>query len=225
MALNFRHLLVSVGWTFLSVPHCMSLPQRGRTRMSILRFRSDRQGKLVADRSNNQIMTQNGRIDGTSRYTFSNSMKTTKYPALLSIALTCLLSISASAAERPNILFIVSDDHGWGDLPSNWDKTEVQMPTLDGLAANGVRFTNYHTVPLCAPSRACMFTGQYSSENGMWRGPGGFPGEADYKGIKRDVTMLSEYLSIIDRNLLIQGFFIGASVRPGLRGCKYQLMA
>lgn len=98
--------------------------------------------------------------------------------------------------SRPNILFIVTDDHGWGDLPSNWDKTEVQLPTLDGLAASGVRFTNYHTVPLCGPSRACMFTGQYSSENGMWRGPGNQPvGSDGYRGIKRDVTMLSEFLA------------------------------
>ena len=35
----------------------------------------------------------------------------------------------ASAADRPNILFIVSDDHGWGDLPSNWDTTEVKLPS------------------------------------------------------------------------------------------------
>ena len=96
----------------------------------------------------------------------------------------------------PNILFIVSDDHGWGDLPSNWDKTEVQLPTLEALAAKGVRFPNYHTVPLCGPSRACMFTGQYSTENGMWRGPGQQPlGSPGYRGIKRDVKMLSEHLS------------------------------
>ena len=96
----------------------------------------------------------------------------------------------------PNILFIVSDDHGWGDLPSNWNKTEVQLPSLEGLAASGVRFPNYHTVPLCGPSRACMFTGQYSTENGMWRGPGQQPlGSPGYRGIKRDVKMLSEHLS------------------------------
>jgi arylsulfatase A-like enzyme len=96
----------------------------------------------------------------------------------------------------PNILFIVSDDHGWGDLPSNWDKTEVRLPTLEALAAKGVRFPNYHTVPLCGPSRACMFTGQYSTENGMWRGPGKQPlGSPGYRGIKRDVKMLSEHLA------------------------------
>ena len=99
-------------------------------------------------------------------------------------------------AATPNILFIVSDDHGWGDLPSNWDDTEVRLPTLDALARSGVRFPNYHTVPLCGPSRACMFTGQYSTENGMWRGPGSQPlGSPGYRGIKRDVKMLSQYLS------------------------------
>ena len=107
-----------------------------------------------------------------------------------------VISRSETSPARPNILFIVSDDHGWGDLPSNWDKTEVCLPTLDALAAKGVRFPNYHTVPLCGPSRACMFTGQYSTENGMWRGPGKQPlGSPGYRGIKRDVKMLSEHLA------------------------------
>ena len=105
-------------------------------------------------------------------------------------------SNASPARTLPNILFIVSDDHGWGDLPSNWDKTEVRLPTLDALAAKGVRFPYYHTVPLCGPSRACMFTGQYSTENGMWRGPGKQPlGSPGYRGIKRDVKMLPEHLA------------------------------
>ena len=70
------------------------------------------------------------------------------------------------------------------------------MPALEALAAGGVRFLNYHTEPLCGPSRACMFTGQYSMENGMWRGPSSKigPGAKGYRGIKQDVKMLSEHL-------------------------------
>jgi arylsulfatase A-like enzyme len=114
---------------------------------------------------------------------------------ILGVVLLLIVTAGAAAADRPNILFIVSDDHGWGDLPSNWDRTEVRLPTLDALAAKGVRFPNYHTVPLCGPSRACMFSGQFSTENGMWRGPGNQPlGSSGYRGIKRDVKMLSEHL-------------------------------
>ena len=132
-------------------------------------------------------------------------MRKTKLMRIVVLLLTLALAPgSPSAAELqsrhtdrlPNILFIVSDDHGWGDLPSNWDETEVRLPTLKALAAKGVRFPNYHTVPLCGPSRACMFTGQFSTENGMWRGPGKLPlGSPGYRGIKRDVKMLSEHLA------------------------------
>ena len=90
--------------------------------------------------------------------------------ALAPVATGAWEPVRATDRQPPNILLIVSDDHGWGDLPSNWDQTEVRLPTLDALAGQGVRFPNYHTVPLCGPSRACMFTGvgvQASVEIGL----------------------------------------------------------
>ena len=54
------------------------------------------------------------------------------------------ISHSETSPARPNILFIVSDDHGWGDLPSNWDRTEVLLPALDALAAAGLRFSQFY---------------------------------------------------------------------------------
>ena len=140
-----------------------------------------------------------------SRIKVTSKMKIRSCSRLAVLLVTIVLAPTATfatkpqpggASRSPNILLIVSDDHGWGDLPSNRGKTEVRLPTLEALAAKGVQFPNYHTVPLCGPSRACMFTGQYSTENGMWRGPGRQPlGSPGYRGIKRDVKMLSEHLS------------------------------
>ncbi len=57
----------------------------------------------------------------------------------------------------PNIVFVLVDDMGFSDTGPYG--SEIPTPTLDRLAANGVRFTNYHTTPLCSPSRAAIQTG------------------------------------------------------------------
>ncbi len=58
--------------------------------------------------------------------------------------------------SRPNIVFIVSDDQGYGDAGCYWD-TEVDTPVMDSVACNGVRFTQLRVNPLCAPTRATFF--------------------------------------------------------------------
>ena len=58
----------------------------------------------------------------------------------------------------PNVLFIVLDDTGFGQL--GCFGSPIRTPNLDRLAANGLRFNNMHTTALCSPSRACMLTGR-----------------------------------------------------------------
>ena len=79
---------------------------------------------------------------------------------------------AAGRGERPNVLFIYSDDLGWKDL-SCMGSHYYQTPRLDALATQGMRFTNaYAGAPVCAPSRACLLSGQYAPRHGVlcvWR--------------------------------------------------------
>ena len=78
--------------------------------------------------------------------------------------LTCLVASSfagASAAERPNIIFIMADDLGYGDLGS-YGQQIIQTPRLDQMAAEGIRFTDFYAgATVCAPSRCVLMTGRH----------------------------------------------------------------
>lgn len=63
--------------------------------------------------------------------------------------------------DRPNLLFILADDLGWGDL-SCYGRPDYETPNLDRLAREGVRFTNaYSAAPVCTPTRCAFITGRY----------------------------------------------------------------
>jgi arylsulfatase A-like enzyme len=88
------------------------------------------------------------------------------------LAWTAGLLPSASAATKPNILIIVSDDHGWGDVGANGCK-DIPTPHMDSLARNGVRFTSgYVSGPYCSPTRAGLMTGRYQTRFGHEFNPG-----------------------------------------------------
>src|SRR5215207_1866750 len=77
----------------------------------------------------------------------------------------------ALAADRPNIIFIVADDLGYGELGSYGGK-DIPTPQIDSIARNGVRFTNgYVTTPFCAASRAALLTGRYQTRFGFDNNP------------------------------------------------------
>lgn len=70
-------------------------------------------------------------------------------------------TLSSGQARRPNILFILADDLGFGDL-SCYGRPDYETPNLDRLAGQGVRFANaYSASPLCTPTRCAFITGRY----------------------------------------------------------------
>src|SRR3954463_11924520 len=68
---------------------------------------------------------------------------------------------AAAAATPPNVLFILADDLGYGDL-SCYGRADYQTPVLDAFAKQGIRFTdNYAAAPVCTPTRCAYITGRY----------------------------------------------------------------
>lgn len=103
-------------------------------------------------------------------------------------------ALATSAAPKPNILLIVSDDHGWGDVGVNGCK-DIPTPHLDSLAKNGVRFTSgYVSGPYCSPTRAGLMTGRYQTRFGHEFNPGqALPAEKKF-GLSLNETPLPQKL-------------------------------
>ena len=84
----------------------------------------------------------------------------------------CLLAfgcnqIQQSAPQKPNIIIILSDDQGWGDLSINGN-TNLYTPNIDQLAREGASFENFYVQPVCSPTRAEMLTGRYHARGGVY---------------------------------------------------------
>ena len=96
-------------------------------------------------------------------------------------------------AGAPNVLLIVLDDVGYAQLGCYG--SDIDTPTIDGLAADGIRLANFHTTALCSPTRACLLTGRNHHRSGMGRVADlamGYPG---YWGmVPRENGFLSEIL-------------------------------
>jgi arylsulfatase A-like enzyme len=76
-------------------------------------------------------------------------------------------ALAAEPARRPNVVLILTDDQGYGDLGCHGN-TVLQTPNLDKLHGQSVRLTNYHVDPTCSPTRSALMTGRYSSRTGVW---------------------------------------------------------
>lgn len=77
-----------------------------------------------------------------------------------------------AAGSRPNILVILTDDQGWGDLGSHGNKS-LRTPHLDALAQRSRRFDRFFVSSVCAPTRASFLTGRYHLRTGVFGVTGG----------------------------------------------------
>lgn len=102
-------------------------------------------------------------------------IKTCKF---ILLALTFGLSQNAFAQQKPNIIFILADDMGYGDAGCYGSKL-INTPNIDALAKGGMRFTDFYAgSTVCAPSRASLMTGQHTGHIFV-RGNGEVPLQAD----------------------------------------------
>ncbi len=93
------------------------------------------------------------------------------------VVLLCLALIGFSCSEKikeknvskqkPNVIIIMADDQGWGDLSFNGN-INLSTPNIDALAKNGVSFEHFYVQPVCSPTRAELLTGRHSSRLGVY---------------------------------------------------------
>lgn len=98
-----------------------------------------------------------------------------QYPSapmkLLGLVFSCVLlllgaSLPVLAAPRPNVILIMTDDQGHGDVGFH-QNPRIRTPNMDRLAREGVRFEKFHVNPVCSPTRASLMTGRYYYRTGV----------------------------------------------------------
>lgn len=94
----------------------------------------------------------------------------------LTLLCSWLMCLALVGAERPNIIVILADDQGFGDLSANNPQSKIATPHLDALAKAGLRFTDGHTSSgVCTPTRYSLLTGRYHWRTRLQNGVlGGF---------------------------------------------------
>lgn len=101
---------------------------------------------------------QHSRLSGNQHY----GRDAFRFIFVVLCGLTCLSGFSATKESRPNIVFILADDLGWGELGC-YGQEKIRTPNIDRLASEGMRFTRHYSgAPTCAPSRNVLLTGLHT---------------------------------------------------------------
>ena len=82
------------------------------------------------------------------------------------LLLILFISCTKQVEQKPNIILIITDDQGYGDIGYNGNP-HIKTPNLDLLATNSMRFNNFYVSPVCAPTRSSLLTGRYSLRTGV----------------------------------------------------------
>ena len=117
----------------------------------------------------------------------------------------------AGLKRAPNIVMIVLDDVGYAQLGCYG--SDIETPALDSLAADGLRYANFHVTPLCSPTRACLLTGRNHHSVGVGRVAemtNGFPNTRGF--VARDAANLAEILRLHGYQTLAAGKWHLASI-------------
>ncbi len=88
---------------------------------------------------------------------------------VLPLVLLLVFTVTSSAADKPNIILVMADDQGWGDMAYNGHPT-LKTPHFDAAAATGLRFDRFYAAaPVCSPTRASVMTGRHPNRMGVFK--------------------------------------------------------
>jgi len=132
----------------------------------------------------------------------------------------CKQQTNSQALNKPNIIIILTDDQGYGDVGFNGSK-QLKTPNIDQLAKNGAIFTNgYVSYAVCGPSRAGLITGRYQDKFGYSRNPLFAPKDASLGLPLEEETLAAALKKAGYTNMAIGKWHLGAhtTLRPLQRG-------
>jgi len=111
------------------------------------------------------------------------------YSSLLLFSGCTAKSQIAAKEQKPNVLIILADDLGYGDI-SSYGQKNISTPNIDNLAKRGVRCTDFYApTPYCAPSRATLLTGRFPLRHGLITNPAPDAGINDVGINAREITL------------------------------------
>lgn len=114
---------------------------------------------------------------------------------ILSALIGSALTAAAAEPRKPNILVIVADDLGYGELTAQGYTKDIPTPHVDSIAQNGIRFTSgYVSGPYCSPTRAGLLTGRYQQRFGHEFNPGPANASTEHVGLSLDEKTLADRL-------------------------------